>query len=107
MYYIEPISRGDVFTSLEPIFDLGVVRAMVYSSSVVSIIFSITCMAIGMVSSSSSVFVIPSSKIPNIPGRGTLHLHFSALFYLQKYTNPSLAVFDNNDEDLDMVGCCK
>ncbi len=103
MYYIKPISKGVVFTSLEVIYDLGVC-----SSSMVSIILSIAdSMAIGMVSSLSSIFVIPSSKIPNILGRGTLHLHFSAFFYLHKDTNPSLAVFNKNAKDLDMVTCCK
>jgi hypothetical protein len=64
-------------------------------------------MVIGMVSSLSSIFVIPFSEIPNILVRGTLHLHFSTFFYLHKDTNPSLAVFDKNAEDLDMVTCYK
>ncbi len=85
--------------SWEPIFDLGVVCAMVCFSSAESIILFIAhSMAIGMVS---------SSEIPIILEIGTLHLHFLDIFYLQNDTNPSLVMFDKNVEDLDMVTCCK
>jgi len=44
--------------------------------------------------------------MPNIlPLVGILQLYFSDLFYLQKDTSPSLAMFNKNVVDMDMVTC--
>jgi len=96
MYCAKPISKGVMFTSLEPILDLGVAHGVVFFSSLVFVILSFMhflaigmvfffslasvilyfmhFLTIGMVSFLSFFFIIPSPKYVGDLGSSSLLL---------------------------------